>query len=88
MSIKLLVTKWLTIHKYLIQLQRVKALFYVLSFQSDLDEDLLKIRLEERTWKDKARLYSIRFAINILVLICLGGSAWLIIFLTQKSIEV
>ena len=49
-------------------------------FQSELEFQRLQWRKAGRTTKEKAKLYFVRFVMNILVLVILAGSLYLIYF--------
>ncbi|XP_060064146.1 transmembrane channel-like protein 7 isoform X2 [Ylistrum balloti] len=55
--------------------------------KADLLEQRLKLKLSKQTMKDKCQLYTIRVAINILVLALLGGACYLIAFTTEKMLD-
>ncbi|XP_066503999.1 transmembrane channel-like protein 7 [Hoplias malabaricus] len=51
----------------------------------DLEEQKFRLKVSQRTLKQKVVLYLLRFALNILVLLLLGGSFVLIYYATIKS---
>ncbi|XP_033748411.1 transmembrane channel-like protein 7 isoform X2 [Pecten maximus] len=64
-----------------------KQAYIKTDMKADLQEQRLKLKLSKQTMKDKCQLYMIRIVINILVLALLGGACYLIIFTTEKMLD-
>ncbi|XP_069122851.1 transmembrane channel-like protein 7 isoform X2 [Argopecten irradians] len=64
-----------------------KRAYIKTDIKADLQEQRLKLKLSKQTVKDKCQLYTVRIFINILVLALLGGACYLIIFTTEKMLD-
>lgn len=63
-------------------------LFCICCMKGDLENQKLLWRKENRTTREKARLYSIRVVVNVVVVGFLGGSLYLIYFANNSLIDV
>ncbi|XP_050394548.2 transmembrane channel-like protein 7 isoform X1 [Patella vulgata] len=56
-------------------------------FKADLEEQRLRLRQADRSAREKCRLYTIRFFINIFVVVVLGACLYLIYWTSDKLLD-